>query len=79
MGYNICQPFVAKSGLFVWATGNDGAAQPKVTVGLPSLYRDLQKGWIAVNAVSAVGGAQAYSSADTVPGSTGRFCVILSW
>ncbi|PUA16635.1 autotransporter serine protease [Glaciimonas sp. PCH181] len=71
--YNIYQPFVAKGGLFVWATGNGGAAQPSLTAGLPSLYPDLQKGWIAVTAVNAVGGAQAYSNADTVPGSIASY------
>ena len=71
--YNIYQPFVARGGLFVWATGNGGAAQPSLTAGLPSLYPDLQKGWIAVTAVNAVGGATAYSSADTVPGSIASY------
>jgi len=66
--YNIYQPFVAKGGLFVWATGNDSSTQPSMTAGLPALYPDLQKGWIAVTAVNAVGGAAGFSSADTVPG-----------
>lgn len=66
--YNIFQPFVAKGGLFVWATGNDHSSQPSMTAGLPALYPNLQTGWLAVTAVNAVGGGQGYSSADTVPG-----------
>lgn len=66
--YSLYQPFVANGGLFVWATGNGSSSQPTMTAGLPSLYPDLQKGWIAVTAVNAVGGSQAFSSADTVPG-----------
>ena len=66
--YSLYQPFVAKGSLFVWATGNGGSSQPTMTAGLPALYPDLQKGWIAVTALNAVGGTQAFSSADTVPG-----------
>jgi len=66
--YNIYQSFVANGGLFIWATGNQSSAQPSMTAGLPALYPDLQKGWIAVTAVNAAGGTEGYSSADTVPG-----------
>lgn len=66
--YTIFQPFVAKGGLFVWATGNDYSSQPSMTAGLPALYPNLQTGWLAVTAVNAVGGGQGFSSADTVPG-----------
>ncbi|RBA25682.1 autotransporter domain-containing protein [Herminiimonas fonticola] len=65
---NIYQPFVAKGGLFVWATGNDRSSQPSMTAGLPALYPSLQTGWLAVTAVNAVGGGQGFSSADTTPG-----------
>ena len=65
---NIYQPFVSKGGLFVWATGNDGSSQPSMTAGLPTLYPNLQTGWLAVTAVNAVGGAEGFSSADRVPG-----------
>ncbi|MGS0741365.1 autotransporter domain-containing protein [Glaciimonas sp. GG7] len=71
--HSIYQPFVAKGGLFVWATGNGGAAQPTMTAGLPALYPDLQAGWLAVTAVNAVGGTQAYSTADMVPGSIASY------
>ncbi|MFJ7568183.1 autotransporter domain-containing protein [Herminiimonas sp. NPDC097707] len=65
---NIYQPFVAKSSLFVWATGNDYSSQPSMTAGLPALYPSLQTGWLAVTAVNAVGGGQGFSSTDTTPG-----------
>lgn len=71
--YSIYQPFVAKGALFIWATGNGSASQPTLTAGLPSLYPDLQKGWLAVTAINAVGGTQAFSSADTVPGSIASY------
>ncbi|KAF3996630.1 autotransporter domain-containing protein [Glaciimonas immobilis] len=71
--YNLYQPVVAKNGLVVWATGNGSNAQPTLTAGLPSLYPDLQKGWLAVTAVNTVGGTQAYSSADTVPGTSASY------
>ena len=66
--YNIYQPFVAQGSLFIWAAGNDGSAHPSLTAGLPALYPDLQKGWLAVVAVNAAGGAQGYTSSDTTPG-----------
>jgi len=66
--YNIYQPFVAQGSLFIWAAGNDSSAHPSLTAGLPALYPDLQKGWIAVVAVNAAGGAQGYSGSDTTPG-----------
>jgi autotransporter-associated beta strand protein len=66
--YNIYQPFVAGGGLFIWAAGNQSSAQPSLPAGLPALYPDLQKGWIAVTAVNAAGGSEGYSGADTTPG-----------
>ncbi|MFC5474592.1 autotransporter domain-containing protein [Paraherbaspirillum soli] len=66
--YNIYQPYAAQGGLFIWAAGNDASAHPTLTAGLPALYPALQKNWIAVVAVNAVGGAQGYSSSDTTPG-----------
>jgi outer membrane autotransporter protein len=66
--YNIYQPFVAGGGLFVWATGNERSTQPSMSAGLPALYPDLQKGWIAVTAVNAAGGAEGFSGSDTTPG-----------
>jgi outer membrane autotransporter protein len=66
--YTIYQPFVAGGGLFIWAAGNEHNTQPSLTAGLPALYPDLQKGWIAVTAVNAAGGAEGFSGADTTPG-----------
>ncbi|AIY41504.1 putative serine protease-like protein [Collimonas arenae] len=66
--HNLYQPFVAQHGLFIWSTGNDGAAQPNLNASLPSMFADLQTGWLAVTAVNAAGGGNGYSSSDTVPG-----------
>jgi autotransporter-associated beta strand protein len=71
--YNIYQSLVAGGGLFIWATGNQSSTQPSLAAGLPALYPDLQKGWIAVTAVNAAGGAEAYSSADTTPGAISSY------
>ncbi|WP_228124555.1 autotransporter serine protease [Glaciimonas soli] len=65
---NIYRPFVTQGGLFVWAAGNESAAQPDYPAALPALYPELQTGWLAVTAVNAVGGTQGFSSADTTPG-----------
>ncbi|SDY79881.1 Subtilase family protein, partial [Collimonas sp. OK242] len=61
------QPYVAQQSLFIWSTGNDGAAQPTLNASLPSLFSDLQSGWLAVTAVNAVGGSNGYAVSDTVP------------
>lgn len=62
------QPYVAQQGLFVWSTGNDSAAQPTLNASLPSLFADLQSGWLAVTAVNAAGGSNGYTTSDTTPG-----------
>jgi len=62
------QPLVAQHGLFIWSTGNDGAPQPNLNASLPSMFSDLQTGWLAVTAVNAAGGSNGYSTSDTVPG-----------
>ena len=66
--HTLYQPYVARQGLFIWSTGNDGAAQPNLNASLPGLFADLQSGWLAVTAVNAVGGSNGYSAGDTVPG-----------
>ena len=66
--HGLYQPYVAQQGLFIWSTGNDGAAQPNLNAGLPGLFSDLQSGWLAVTAVNAVGGSNGYAAGDTVPG-----------
>ncbi|AMO93979.1 autotransporter beta-domain protein [Collimonas fungivorans] len=66
--HGLYQPYVAQQGLFIWSTGNDGAAQPNLNASLPSLFGDLQSGWLAVTAVNAAGGSNGYSASDTVPG-----------
>ncbi|WP_348099295.1 autotransporter domain-containing protein [Collimonas sp.] len=65
--HGLYQPFVAQKGLFIWSTGNDGAPQPNLNASLPSMFADLQAGWLAVTAVNA-GGSNGYASSDTVPG-----------
>jgi autotransporter-associated beta strand protein len=62
------QPYVAQHSLFIWSTGNDAAAQPNLNASLPTLFSDLQTGWLAVTAVNAVGGSNGYAASDTVPG-----------
>nr|WP_240950498.1 autotransporter serine protease [Collimonas pratensis] len=62
------QPLVAQQGLFIWSTGNEGAAQPNLNASLPKLFSDLETGWLAVTAVNAAGGSNGYSSSDKVPG-----------
>ncbi|AMO99943.1 autotransporter beta-domain protein [Collimonas arenae] len=66
--YNLYQPYVAQKGLFIWSTGNDGSSQPTLNANLPTLFADLQTGWIAVTAVNGAGGSSGYAASDTVPG-----------
>lgn len=67
------QPYVARQGLFVWSTGNDGAAQPNLNASLPVLFPDLETGWIAVTAVNAAGGSNGYATSDVVPGAISSY------
>ena len=60
----IYQQFVAQGGLFIWAAGNESNAHPTLTAGLPALYPELQKGWLAVVAVNAAAGM----TGDAKPG-----------
>ena len=71
--YKIYAPFVAGNSLFVWSTGNHGRLQPSMTAALPSLYPDLQTGWLAVTAVNAVGGSHGFSATDIVPGAISSY------
>ena len=49
--------------LFIWANGNAGKDQPQIESGLPYLYPELQKGWIAVTAVdSQTGEISSYAN-----------------
>ncbi|MFJ2990507.1 S8 family peptidase, partial [Collimonas sp. NPDC087041] len=66
--YNLFQPYVSQKGLFIWSTGNEGGAQPTLNANLPTLFPDLQTGWIAVTAVNGAGGSSGYAASDTVPG-----------
>ena len=43
--------------LFVWAAGNSGTEEVSAEAGLPYLYPEMQKGWIAVMAVNSTDGA----------------------
>lgn len=42
---------VAAGVLSIWGTGNDGLNQPSVNAGLPHLFPELERGWLAVTAV----------------------------
>ena len=49
--------------LFIWATGNNGATDPLAEAGLPYLYPEMKKGWIAVTAVdSSTGIISSYAN-----------------
>ena len=37
--------------LFIWATGNQGKKEPQLEAGIPYLYPQMEKGWIAVTAI----------------------------
>ena len=39
--------------LFIWATGNQGKREPQLEAGIPYLYPQMEKGWIAVTAVDS--------------------------
>lgn len=39
--------------IYVWATGNDGEAQPLLFAALPQLYPELQFNWVAVTSVDS--------------------------
>lgn len=42
---------VASGALNIWGTGNDFRAQPSIESGLPHLFPELERGWLAVAAV----------------------------
>jgi autotransporter-associated beta strand protein len=39
--------------LFIWATGNQRSKQPQLEAGIPYLYPQMEKGWLAVTAVDS--------------------------
>ena len=39
--------------LFIWSTGNQGSKQPQLEAGIPYLYPQMEKGWIAVTAIDS--------------------------
>jgi subtilase-type serine protease len=43
---------VAAGGLMIFSAGNDGLASPDVESGLPYLFPELERGWLAVAAVT---------------------------
>jgi hypothetical protein len=53
---------VSNGAVHVWAAGNDGEAQVGIHAGLPVLYSDLTRGWIAVAAVGTDGVIASYSN-----------------
>ncbi len=59
--------------LFIWATGNDGNDDPSVNSGLPYLYPELEKGWIAVTAVDSETGL--FSSYANKCGVAENWCI----
>ncbi len=53
--------YVNAGGVLVWAAGNDKWSQVLVQAGLPHLFGELKKGWLAVVAVDENGGLALYS------------------
>ncbi|HDZ55844.1 MAG TPA: hypothetical protein ENI17_16020 [Pseudomonas xinjiangensis] len=49
--------------VYVWATGNQGDAQPLVFAALPSLFPELTYQWVAVTSVDASGQLSAFANA----------------
>ncbi|HVL36839.1 MAG TPA: S8 family peptidase, partial [Burkholderiales bacterium] len=54
--------YVAKSGVVVFAAGNDARAQPSLQAGLPHRITGLEPGWLAVVAVDGSGRLAGYSN-----------------
>ncbi|SHM96926.1 S8 family peptidase [Roseibium suaedae] len=61
---------VARNGVLVFATGNDGAMDAGVESALPYLYPELTENWIAVTAIGPDGNMPAYAN---------RCGVAMSW
>ncbi|SFT77923.1 autotransporter serine protease [Mesorhizobium sp. YR577] len=60
---------VAADTLLIWATMNDGRDQPSLEAGLPYLFPELERGWLAVTAVGP----------DYVPDWANRCGVAKNW
>ncbi|MGP9818811.1 S8 family peptidase [Salinarimonas sp. NSM] len=53
---------VAGGAVQVWATGNDSFDQPGILTGLPYLFPELQRGWLAVTSVGRDGIITRYAN-----------------
>ncbi|WP_372426292.1 S8 family peptidase [Salinarimonas chemoclinalis] len=53
---------VAAGVVQVWATGNDSFDQPGILTGLPHLFPELQRGWLAVTSVGRDGIITRYAN-----------------
>jgi len=54
---------VGRGGLMIFATANEGMNQPSVDSGLPWLFPELERGWLAVTAVDWDGQLASYANA----------------
>lgn len=54
---------VEREGLVIFITHNDGWAQPTIEAGLPYLFPELERGWLAVTAVGFTGELASYANA----------------
>ena len=54
---------VEREGLVIFITHNDGGAQPTTQAGLPYLFPELERGWLAVTAVGFTGEIASYANA----------------
>jgi len=63
----------AGDNIYVWATGNEGGAQPLVFAALPQLYPELQYNWVAVTSVNSATGQ--FSDFANACGDAAAWCV----
>lgn len=50
---NFYEKKAADDSLFIWATGNQRSEQPQLEAGIPYLYPQMEKGWLAVTALDS--------------------------
>jgi hypothetical protein len=65
--------YVTAGGVEVFAAGNEGKPEVDLFAGLPLLFPELQKGWVAVGSVDASGALSSFSNAC---GSAAAFCLV---
>lgn len=70
------RPFVVDhDGLVVFATGNDGGAEPSDTAAIPYYAHDLERGWLAVAALDSLHPTQLASYSNAC-GKAMNYCLV---